>query len=303
MPHFPERESVLLTELKKKSTEPEDGRIWVVGGKDAQKDLGLQRKTTNAGGHKAAAPSSKPVQQNVDDLLGFSPVKEMQIQSPPNEQIQAWLHKLNLNANGVLYEDNVIQIGIKTEYQGHVGRVALFYGNKLPNVPIEYIVANILSNESVVFTENQSLAQLIEAGSQCQQIFSVECVAAPSAKYLLKISFNVGSSPTSIQLALPIHVGKFITPVTLGATDFFGRWKQIGGAPCEAQVVFKAPNGINVALVKQQLTGLSLQVLGEIDPNPDNLVAAGIFTASSLGKVGCLIRLESNTQHKVYNLT
>ncbi len=32
--------------------------------------------------------------------------------------------------NGVLYEDAVIQIGVKTECRSNLARLALFYGNK-----------------------------------------------------------------------------------------------------------------------------------------------------------------------------
>ena len=40
------------------------------------------------------------------------------------------LSKFFCKNNGVLYEDGVIQIGVKTECRSNLARLALFYGNK-----------------------------------------------------------------------------------------------------------------------------------------------------------------------------
>jgi len=44
-------------------------------------------------------------------------------------------------------------------------------------------------------------------------------------------------------------------------------------------------------------------VLEGIDPNPANLVAAGVLHTSVDGKVGCLLRLEPNREAKLCRLT
>ena len=40
------------------------------------------------------------------------------------------LDKFYCKSNGVLYEDAVVQIGVKTECKSNLARLALFYGNK-----------------------------------------------------------------------------------------------------------------------------------------------------------------------------
>ena len=40
------------------------------------------------------------------------------------------LDKFYCKSNGVLYEDSVVQIGVKTECRSNLARLALFYGNK-----------------------------------------------------------------------------------------------------------------------------------------------------------------------------
>ena len=47
-----------------------------------------------------------------------------------------------------------------------------------------------------------------------------------------------------------------------------------------------------------QLAAFGLSVLEDVDPNPANFVSAGVITTASV-LVGCLLRLEPNTETKV----
>lgn len=49
---------------------------------------------------------------------------------------------------------------------------------------------------------------------------------------------------------------------------------------------------------KNKLSGFGMQLLESIDPNPDNMVCAGIIHTQS-HQVGCLMRLEPNKQAQV----
>lgn len=44
--------------------------------------------------------------------------------------------------------------------------------------------------------------------------------------------------------------------------------------------------------------GFGMQLLDQVDPNPDNMVCAGIIHTQSQ-QVGCLLRLEPNKQAQV----
>lgn len=119
---------------------------------------------------------------------------------------------------------------------------------------------------------------------------------------VLTVSFLAGSHQT-ITVRLPIVVTKFLEHVKLGQADFFERWKLIGGPPREAQSVFPieltSVGQLDLAKHRQVVTGHHLNVLDEIDPNPNNIVAAGVLHMSVEGKVGCLLRLEPNRDAKV----
>lgn len=65
-----------------------------------------------------------------------------------------------------------------------------------------------------------------------------------------------------------------------------------------AQKVFKAQQPLDLAGAKNKLSGFGMQLLDGIDPNPDNMVCAGIIHTQS-HQVGCLMRLEPNKQAQV----
>lgn len=65
-----------------------------------------------------------------------------------------------------------------------------------------------------------------------------------------------------------------------------------------AQKVFKAQIPLDLAGAKNKLSGFGMQLLESIDPNPDNMVCAGIIHTQT-HQVGCLLRLEPNKQAQV----
>lgn len=72
--------------------------------------------------------------------------------------------------------------------------------------------------------------------------------------------------------------------------------------PCSenqrAQKVFKATPPMDLQAARNKLMGFGMQLLDSIDPNPDNMVCAGIVHTQSQ-QVGCLLRLEPNKQAQV----
>lgn len=65
-----------------------------------------------------------------------------------------------------------------------------------------------------------------------------------------------------------------------------------------AQRVFKAQQPLDLPGARNKLIGFGMQLLEGIDPNPDNMVCAGIIHTQA-HKVGCLLRLEPNKQAQV----
>eukprot|EP00732_Lithocolla_globosa_P001355 Lithocolla_globosa_v1_NODE_658_length_3496_cov_53.897995.p1 type:complete len:899 gc:universal NODE_658_length_3496_cov_53.897995:2815-119(-) len=282
MPLFEEKEENALASLvKKKEGQTTDRRIHKM------RDKKKGERTAVAGGG-LAAPPSRPREEK---------------KGPSPQQIEKWYSKLVTEADGVLYEDDQIQIGYKSEYVGSAGRAILFFGNKTPHVLEKFVAQPVQQKEPVcVSMSTKPFGDSIPPKSQPQQLFDLQCLAEFDEPSMVSISFTVDGVPFSTTLRLPVVITKFIEPVTLVGDDFFARWKQIGPAPKEVQLDFPSPRPIELSEVKKSLTGFKLQILEGVDPNVSNIVASGIFTTTS-SKAGCLIRLQTNVSEKAYRLT
>ncbi|KIJ26918.1 hypothetical protein M422DRAFT_191591 [Sphaerobolus stellatus SS14] len=331
MPPFPPRESALLNRLNRKHGDTEDKRTWVVGGKDANLDreaierqkAGVETNGTPANGTAAtngqseimsalagldlSTPSPGPAvpdKEKKPETAQATQVTESVLQGP---QIARWFDKLCHSSEGILYEDLQIQMGIKSEYHGHMGRFAIYFGNKI-TAPLTSFTATLKVADSDALSV--SFAKIppntVQPRAQTQQLLHVECKKAFTTPPILIVSFIAGSYQ-SLAIRLPIILTKFFEPVKLGQQDFFERWKLIGGPPREAQRIFPvaldSAGHIDIAKNKKVVAGHRFGVLDDIDPNPVNLVAAGVLHTSEAGKVGCLVRVEPNREAKLCRLT
>ncbi|KAJ3315097.1 hypothetical protein HDV04_004238 [Boothiomyces sp. JEL0838] len=301
MPPYPERGNLLLSQLTKKVNDTEDLRTWTIGGKEDQKELKEKREqlvvqdlvsepVQMKSVSRVASPTAKPTQNLFDD------VKLQHAPSTP-EAIIANYKKLLAQPNGVLYEDNFMQIGVKAEYQGHLGRLAVFFGNKTKFPFTNFSVRE--SFDSIVIEVADRVASIIPATTQLHQMYNIQCDSPKFISPSITIQFNCDGDFVQIPLTLPIILTKFMSSCVLSSTDFFTRWKQIGGPPKEVQLTVTT-TVVDIDKVSRIIGGASFSILENLDPNPDNITFAGIFS-SSKGKFGCLGRVESNREYQVYD--
>lgn len=311
MPPFPPRVSALLGRLSRKHGDTEDKRTWIHGGKEANLERKAIEKVV-----PAVANGHAETTDIMSSLAGLD-LSSMATQSTPEPgtnppkpvvgpNIDKWYDKLTYTNEGVLYEDVQIQIGIKSRYQGHMGQIAIYFGNKV-TAPLTAFTAALYvpDTEALSVSFAKIPPSTIDTRSQSQQLLNIECKKVFSQPPILTVSYLAGSHQ-AVSLRLPITVTKFFEHVSLGQADFFERWKLIGGPPREAQSVFPIDlNGSQLDLKKHRdvVSGNKLNVLPDIDPNPSNIVAAGVLHTSLDGKVGCLLRLEPNQDAKLCRLT
>lgn len=272
--------------------------------------LDLSSGTTTDG-----APSPSPVAPAADvSSPPSSASKSLPPSSTPTPRKQTlshgadkWLTRLVYNSEGILWEDAQLQVGVKCEFHGHQGRIALYFGNKI-SVALESFTVSITNDDpdALVVTLPKIATPNISALSQVQQLVHVDCRNVFTSPPILNISYLAGSLQT-LTLRLPIWLVKFLEPVKLDASSFFERWKQIGGPPREAQKIFPivmdpATGKVDVAKHRRVVGGTKMGVLEGIDPNAQNIVAAGVLHMGEGGKVGCLLRLEPNAEAKVCSL-
>lgn len=329
IPPFPPRESALLSRLNKKHGASEDKRTWVHGGKDVNQDRDGPKvkqdttadKPTNGTTTTPAGASDVLASLQGLDLSGPSSATGTSVASPltflakptiaqhlavgPN--VDRWFEKLTYSNEGVLYEDVQIQVGIKSRYQGHIGQLAVYMGNKI-SAPFTSFTTKVDVDdpEALSVTFAKMPATMVAPRSQSQQILHVECKKAFMTAPVMTISFLAGSHQT-IALRLPVVLTKFIEPVVLGAEEFFERWRLIGGPPREAQSIFPvnltSSGELDRERQQQAISGQKFSILPDVDPNQNNFVSAGVLHMSGEGKVGCLLRLEPNRDAKLCRIT
>ncbi|KAJ9133578.1 AP-2 complex subunit alpha [Pleurostoma richardsiae] len=340
MPPFPERQSALLSRLHQKHANTSDKRTWVVGGKDANTDSaelsmaknsgpGLRRAfstngqangnghvngTTNGtNGHAASANDLAGI-----DMSNLGPA-EPKTAKVPNLASAAFLtpgwergfKRLLLKADGVLFEDGQLQVGVRSEYRGQMACLIMYFTNKTPAVVSSFTTTLDLdeSEKGKLTWDVKGLPETtIAPGAQAQQVIVFEAKRVFEKSPTIRISYLAGALQ-SVTLKLPVAIHKFMDTAELSADDFFKRWKQIGGAPREAQLIFGVASGknsdreINETFVRKVVEGFRWGVLDSVDPNRKNFVGASVLHTSEGGKFGCLLRLEPNYGTQMVRLT
>ncbi|KAM9633391.1 AP-2 complex subunit alpha-1 [Trichechus inunguis] len=335
MPPFPERESSILAKLKRKKG-PGAGSALDDGRRDpSSNDINGGMEPTPStvstpspsadllGLRAAPPPVAPPAPTGVGNLLvdvfsdgpaappSLGPTPEEAFLSsgpedigPPIPEADELLNKFVCKNNGVLFENQLLQIGVKSEFRQNLGRMYLFYGNKT-SVQFQNFSPSVVHPgdlQTHLAVQTKRVAAQVDGGAQVQQVLNIECLGDFLTPPLLSVRFRYGGAPQSLTLKLPVTINKFFQPTEMAAQDFFQRWKQLSLPQQEAQKIFKANHPMDAEVTKAKLLGFGSALLDNVDPNPENFVGAGIIQTKAL-QVGCLLRLEPNAQAQMYRLT
>ncbi|XP_053093990.1 AP-2 complex subunit alpha-2 isoform X3 [Pangasianodon hypophthalmus] len=322
MPPFPERESSILAKLKKKKG----------SGPGSEVDDSRKERSANVNGssdHTVASTNAKVNSSPPSDLLSLGNSTALNSASPPAASntgsllvdvfsenlpaasfgssasiIEENLSRFVCKNNGVLYENQLLQIGLKSEFRQNLGRMYVFYGNKTStqfmNFSSSVVCHDALSNQLNVHTKASD--PVIDGGAQLQQVLNIECLSDFVDAPVLNIHFRYGGSIQNISVRLPITLNKFFQPTEMTSQEFFQRWKQLSAPQQEVQKIFKAKHSMDTEITKAKIIGFGTALLDGVDPNPSNFVGAGVIHTKTI-QVGCLLRLEPNTQAQMYRLT
>uniref|UniRef100_A0A670JD02 AP-2 complex subunit alpha n=1 Tax=Podarcis muralis TaxID=64176 RepID=A0A670JD02_PODMU len=320
MPPFPERESSILAKLKKKKG-PGAGSELDDGKKDPNSEIngGMEPSASTAStpspsadllGLRATPAAASGVPSSAGNLLvdvfSDSPSSATGLVSGAEDNFLSASHwepprvagetQFVCKNNGVLFENQLLQIGVKSEFRQNLGRMYLFYGNKT-SIQFQSFTPTVSYPGDL-----QTVEPLVEGGAQVQQVLNIECLSDFTEAPLINIKFRYGGTLQNLTLKLPVTVNKFFQATEMQSQDFFQRWKQLSLPQQEAQKIFKANHPMDSEVTKAKLLGFGSALLEKVDPNPDNYVGAGIIQTKAL-QVGCLLRLEPNAQAQMYRLT
>ena len=325
MPPFPEKESSLMAKLRKKAPNVPIHREEKIASAGSSGDLQLNvnpspqpaASTLLETAKKRSPVSSTPIQPQTsllelgNSVNGTAPLSEL-LMGPTGgpsslgeaRSIDDVRNDFLLKNNGVLFENDLIQIGVKSEFTSSVGKLNIFYGNKsnclFTNFEI-FIVMSPETSTALQVTPEASPPSNIASGAQEQQVFQIECLGTFSSPPSLDVRFSVSGGNNNFTLHLPVFLSKFLEPTDMTQDNFFTRWKALAGDK-ESQRIFAATKKMDRTIVSSILSSFGLAVLKEIDPNLSNYVSAGIVQIKAAPS-GVLLRLEPNEQTNMYRLT
>jgi AP-2 complex subunit alpha len=321
MPPFPERASALLSRLHQKHAGTSDKRTWVIGGKDANLEkkefnltlnTGLKRTFTNNGAGTPtnggmASPTKPAALTPTQELAGIDLNGDGLKKPPPNLASTTHLspdwevgyNRLLIRSEGVLFEDGQIQVGLRSEYRGHMGCIILYYTNK-SSAPIGSFTTTVNNNSpgKLVINCTNIPDPTVHPESQTQQTIMLEAHDVFSEAPTIRISYLAGALQ-ALTLKLPVVPTKFMEPANLSAEDFFKRWKQIGGGSREYQKVFGIRikgHRIEPPRTRRVIEGFKWGILDGVDANSKNFVCASVLHTQEGGNFGCLLRVEPNLE-------
>uniref|UniRef100_A0A2K5JY19 AP-2 complex subunit alpha n=1 Tax=Colobus angolensis palliatus TaxID=336983 RepID=A0A2K5JY19_COLAP len=320
MPPFPERESSILAKLKKKK-----GPSTVTDLEDTKRE-----RSVDVNGGPEPAPASTSAMSTPSpsaDLLGLGAAPPAPAGPPPSSGgggllVDVFSDSASVVAplapgsednfarfvcknNGVLFENQLLQIGLKSEFRQNLGRMFIFYGNKTSTQFLNFTPTLICSDElqpNILGFITKPVDPTVEGGAQVQQVVNIECVSDFTEAPVLNIQFRYGGTFQNVSVQLPITLNKFFQPTEMASQDFFQRWKQLSNPQQEVQNIFKAKHPMDTEVTKAKIIGFGSALLEEVDPNPANFVGAGIIHTKTT-QIGCLLRLEPNLQAQMYRLT
>jgi hypothetical protein len=171
-------------------------------------------------------------------------------QAPPQD-----LEKLNVlltTQQGVLYEFEYLQVGVKMQIDGGGSqcKMIVYYGNK---------DAGALSNVSLTIPPSPKfkvqvkpeVIDSIAGKAQTPQYLLWHCMQPFDESPALTLSFTRGGAAFSIPLVMPLIATKFVQPVATDPNQFVASWKTMGN---EAVEVFRARNPIEIQAIRTALS-------------------------------------------------
>ena len=258
--------------------------------------------------------SSKP------DLSASSPSTEPPI-GIPKELIPAMrkaFSNLCTSPSGVLFENSLLQVGVKHEYSGSEGQVSIFFGN-MGNAPLDHFRVKVDECEHLrmrmqgtegLLDSDESGGCSVAVRTQAKLLIRVEVMAPFDDAPAIRLYFCTNEGlKHEYALRLPIVATCFMEPVSLEPSAFMQKWKSLEGQDRESQEIIKSPPNSppldeeymrRVALIVTN--GLKFGRCQGCDPTPWTVSGAATFRTGSKDpngnkiNVGCLVRIEANPQ-------
>jgi AP-2 complex subunit alpha len=248
----------------------------------------------------------------------------------PKELIPAMrkaFSNLCTSPSGVLFENSMLQVGVKHEYVGAQGRISVFFGNlhssALQNFKVkldqpDHLRMQMQGTQGLIDDgEYDSVGCTVATKTQAKLMILLEVIAPFDDAPSMRISFDTEEGEHhEYPLRLPLVATCFMEPVNLDPGAFMQRWKSLEGQERECQEVMKLPpNAPEIdeeymdRVAKIIVNGLKFGRCQGVDPTPWTVSGAATFRTGALDmngnniNVGCLVRVEANPRANAFRVT
>eukprot|EP00571_Detonula_confervacea_P014705 CAMPEP_0172297618 /NCGR_PEP_ID=MMETSP1058-20130122/569_1 /TAXON_ID=83371 /ORGANISM="Detonula confervacea, Strain CCMP 353" /LENGTH=1006 /DNA_ID=CAMNT_0013006787 /DNA_START=1496 /DNA_END=4516 /DNA_ORIENTATION=+ len=247
----------------------------------------------------------------------------------PKELIPAMrkaFSNLCTSPSGVLFENTLLQVGVKHEYVGAQGRISVFFGNlhssALKNFKVkvdqpDHLRMQMQGTQDLLDDgEYDSVGCTVATKTQAKLLVLVEVTAPFDDAPSMRITFETEEGVQhDYPLRLPLVATCFMEPVNLDPGAFMQRWKSLEGPDRECQEVLKLPaaSGIDEAYMDRVanliVDGLKFGQCDGVDPTPWTVSGAATFRTGAKDangnniNVGCLVRVEANPKANAFRVT
>ena len=227
--------------------------------------------------------------------------------------------------SGVLFENALLQVGVKHEYVGAQGRVSVFFGNlgKAPLLNFRAIVDDVdhlrvqKQGTQGLLDEDEDGGCTVAVRTQAKLLMMIEVAAPFDDAPAMRVCFRTSEGERhEYPLRLPVVATCFMEPVTLEPAAFMQRWKSLEGQDRECQEVVKCPpdappidEEYMERIVSIVTEGLKFGRCEGCDPTPWTVSGASTFRTGAKDmngnniNVGCLVRVEANPQAGAFRVT
>lgn len=189
-------------------------------------------------------------------------------------------HLLLVN-DAVLYEDDVMQIGVKAEYQGCEGQLAVYFGNK-GTAPLQaFTVQYFVKDEQALRITASQVSRQLEPHDQIVQRVNASCFEPFNEAPVLRVQYLLpDASPRRVQTKFPLVLTKFMRGQELDQREFFRLWR------LQHFVLNEVSNVVNLApklgaqpvhIARGLVFGGSLRLHHGFDTDPQNFVLVGVL--------------------------
>ncbi|CAF3795874.1 unnamed protein product [Rotaria sordida] len=204
----------------------------------------------------------------------------------------------------IIFENELIQIGIKGELMKSSMHIELYYGNKTNFNLINFSTNFFLSGdlESELRMNMEPIKTTIDSRAQIKQSGTIDCLKDFYDLPKMNITFYYNNIPQKIDYSFPLYLNKYLEKADMDSNNFFLRWRNLEKPNQECQKIFPAKFPMIYDDCRQKLEGFGWSSLTGIDVNSENFCGAGIIHTVSQ-QIGCLYRLEPNKQANMYRLT